>query len=99
MSEPVCKSCGVGLVCPDNWRPSRAKIGNRICTPCRRAYEVNRLATNAAARERARQTSASYRESKPEEAKAATRRWLDAHPNYMKNWRERKKLERANAQN
>src|ERR1700744_2904427 len=99
MSDPVCKTCGVDLVCPDNWRPSRKKKDHRICTPCRRAYEVQWLASNAEAKERNRQTSAAYRKANPEESRAATKRWLDAHPDYMKNWRERKKLEQANAQN
>ncbi len=99
MSNPVCNSCGVELVCPENWRPSRAKIGNKICTPCRRAYEVKRLSEDSAARERARQTSAAWREAHPEEFKAATARWLKAKPNYAKKWRERKKLERMRSTN
>jgi hypothetical protein len=97
--KAVCNKCQTDLVCPDNWRPSRAARNNRICTPCRRTYEVKRLNAKPELREQARAVSRNYRETKPQEARAAVDRWFAANPNYMKNWRLNKKKQREQSQN
>jgi hypothetical protein len=91
MTAARCRTCGVKLISPDNWRPSLSKLNSRICTPCRRAYEVARFDKNPTLRAKAKVASDKFHNENPGRARETLDAWLSKHPDYMKNWRAEKK--------
>ena len=76
-----CRKCGIELAEGENWWPSHAKTGRRICIECSKS-RARRYRTEHPERERER--SRQWKEANPE----YNRQWYETNPEYHRQWRE-----------
>jgi hypothetical protein len=89
----VCRHCETALVEGTNWRP----YDGRRCIPCRREYTRQWLDKSPHVRERMRKVTAEWITNNKERQLESQRRFLAKNPDYHRNQREKKRLEKERA--
>jgi len=91
-----CRECGAGLIVKENWRPSCAKGGKRICITCQKVYDrqyrKEHKEKRTAYQRQYRIAHQSYYKKHRAEWKRKhpgyIKQWWEEHPNYMRRWRQ-----------
>jgi hypothetical protein len=88
----ICRNCSVTITAGENWRNCDRKSRHNICIDCARAKSRQWAADNREAyNAKMRDINARWRKANRDKASAAVKKWGDAHPEKLAEYKQRRR--------